>query len=189
MFSSLGTVWIGTRSTICSPKPSKPAPLGRVVGQQPHGGDPEVDQDLGPDAVLPAVHRQAQLHVGVDRVQAPVLQLVGLQLVGDPDAPALVAAQVDDRAQAGVGDHAHGGVQLGAAVAAAGSEHVAGEAFAVHPHQHVLLAGGLAHHEGQVGLVVDDALVGDAAELAVLGGQSGGAGAAHQPLASDGDGG
>ena len=102
-----------------------------------------------------------------------VLQLVGLQLVGDPDAPALVAAQVDDHAQAGVGDHAQGGLQLGAAVAAAGPEHVAGEAFAVHPHQHVLLAGGLAHDEGQVGLVVDDALVGDAAELAVLGGQSG----------------
>ncbi len=125
---------------------------------------------------------QAQLDVGVDGVEAAVLQLVGLQLVGDADPPALVAAQVDDHAQAGFGDQAQGGVELGAAVAAPGAEHVAGQALAVHPDQHVLLPGRLAHDEGQVGLVVDDALVGDAAELAVLGRQPGFGRPAHQAL-------
>ena len=84
--------------------PSRPPRLAGLLVMQPHGGDAEVDEDLGADAVLPAVDRQAELHVGVDRVAAVVLQLVGLQLVGDPDAPALVAPQVDDHAEAGLGD-------------------------------------------------------------------------------------
>ena len=41
--------------------------------------------------------------VGVDGVQAAVLEPVGLELVGDADATTLVAAQVDDDADAGVG--------------------------------------------------------------------------------------
>ena len=82
----------------------------------------------------------------------------------------------------GVGDQPEGGLELGPAVAATGAEHVAGQALAVHPDEHVLLPGGLAHDEGQVGLVVDDALVGDAAEVAVLGRQASLGRAAHQPL-------
>ena len=54
-----------------------------------------------------------------------VLQLVGPQLVGDADPPALVPAQVDDDAGAGLGDHPHRRVQLRTAVAAPGREHVA----------------------------------------------------------------
>ena len=44
----------------------------------------------------------------------------------------------------------HRGVELQAAVAAQRAEHVAGEALAVHPHQHVLLARDLAAHERHV---------------------------------------
>src|SRR5437660_213204 len=82
---------------------------------------------------LAAVDRQAQLDIGVDRVETAILQLVGLQLVGDPDAPPLVAAQVHHGAETGLGDHAQGRVQLGAAVTPPGPEHVPGEALAVHP--------------------------------------------------------
>src|SRR3954451_4713350 len=48
------------------------AALGRVVAHQPHRGDAEVDQDLGADAVLPAVDRQTEIEVGIDRVAALV---------------------------------------------------------------------------------------------------------------------
>src|SRR4051812_47205760 len=69
--------------------------LGRVVGEEPHGGDAQVDEDLSADAVLPAVDGQAELEVGVDGVEALFLEAVGAQLVTDPDASALVAAEVD----------------------------------------------------------------------------------------------
>ena len=69
-----------------------------------------------------------------------VLQLVGADLVADADAPALVAAEVDDHAEALLGDPLHGRVELHAAVAAQRAEHVAGEALAVHPDEHVVLA-------------------------------------------------
>ena len=100
---------------------------------------PEVDEDLGADAVLPAVDGQAELEVGVDGVAALVLQGVGPQLVGDADAPALVAPQVDHHAHACLGHPLDGGGQLEAAVAAQRPEHVAGEALGVDPDQHVLV--------------------------------------------------
>src|SRR4029450_10593149 len=73
----------------------EPAVLGRVVGEQAHGGAPEVDQDLGADPVLAPVDRQAQVEVGVDGVAALLLEVVGAQLVGQPDTAALMPAQVD----------------------------------------------------------------------------------------------
>ena len=82
MFSSFGTVWRGTRLDDLEPVPLETAPLGRVVGHQAHGGDPEIHQDLRADTVLAAVDRQTQLDVGVHRVQTAVLQLVCLELVG-----------------------------------------------------------------------------------------------------------
>src|SRR5439155_13431247 len=111
------------------------AVLGRVVRQQTHRRDAQVDEDLGPDAVLAAVDRQAELDVGVDGVVALLLEAVGPQLVGDADAAALVAAQVDHHAQALLGDVAHGGGQLWAAVTPQRAEHVAGVALAVHAHE------------------------------------------------------
>ena len=60
MFSGFGAVIDGTRSVMSRPKPVEAAVLGRVVGDEPHGGDAEVDQDLGADAVLAAVDRQAR---------------------------------------------------------------------------------------------------------------------------------
>ena len=76
------------------------------------------------------------LEVRVDGVEAVVLEVVGLQLVGDADAAALVAAQVDDDAAARLGDRAQRVVELGAAVAAVRAEDVAREALAVHAHEH-----------------------------------------------------
>ena len=109
------------------------AVLGRVVRDEPHRGDAEVDEDLRADAVLPAVDGQAELEVGVDGVAALLLQAVGGDLVADADAAALVAAEVHDHAAALLGDDLHGRVELDAAVAAQRAEHVAGEALASAP--------------------------------------------------------
>ena len=106
-----------------------------------------------------------------------VLQLVGLQLVHQADAAALVAAHVQHHAAALAGDHRHRGVQLRAAVAAAGAEHVTGEAFRVHAHQHVVpvavRSGDVATDQRDVLDVVVDAGVADRAELTVPGRDAG----------------
>ena len=152
-------------------------PLGRVVGQQPHRPHAEVDEDLRADAVVAGVGGQAELEVGVDGVVAGVLQLVGLQLVHQPDAAALVAAHVEHHAAALPGHHRQRGVQLRAAVAAAGAEHVTGQALGVHPHQHVVAVavrpGDVAADQRDVLDVLVDAGVADRAELAVPGRDAG----------------
>lgn len=70
--------------------------------------------------------------------------------------------------------HLHRGVELRTAVAAQRPEHVAGEAFGVDAHQHVVTlsvgAGDVAHHERHMFDVVVHAGVADGAEIAVLGG-------------------
>ena len=53
-----------------------------------------------------------ELEVGVDGVAALLLEAVGPDLVADADAAALVAAEVDDDAEALLGDQLHGGVEL-----------------------------------------------------------------------------
>src|SRR3954447_2763550 len=63
--------------------------LRGVVGEEAHGGDAQVDEDLGADAVLAAVDGQTELEVGIESVEALLLQAVCPQLVADADAAAL----------------------------------------------------------------------------------------------------
>ena len=64
-------------------------------------------------------------------------------------------------------------MQLVAAVAAQRPEHVAGQAFAVHPHQHRLAGRDVALDQGDVGLFVRAGLKGHGAERAESRGQGG----------------
>ena len=64
-------------------------------------------------------------------------------------------------------------VELHAAVAAHRAEDVAGEALAVHAHQHVVLAGDGAPHQGHVLLAVEQRLVDVAGEVAPAGRDAG----------------
>ena len=66
--------------------------------------EPEVDQDLGADAVVAQVGREAELEVGLDGVAGPLLQLVGAQLVEQADAAALLG-DVEEHAAPLLGDH------------------------------------------------------------------------------------
>src|ERR1019366_1341471 len=74
------------------------AVLGRVVRHDAHGGHAEIDQHLRPDAVLTAVHRQTLLQVRIDGVVTFLLELVGADLVTQPDATPFVTPQVDQHA-------------------------------------------------------------------------------------------
>jgi hypothetical protein len=111
--------------------------LAGVVREQAHLAHAEVAQDLRAHAVVADVGGQAQGLVRVDRVEAlRLLQVVGLHLVGQPDAAALLLAHVEHDALA-LGGHAlHRGRELAPAVAAQRAEHVAGQALAVHAHEH-----------------------------------------------------
>ena len=90
--------------------------------------------------------------------QPLLLQLVGAQLVEQADAPAFLG-HVEQHAPAFLLDAFQAACQLLAAVAAHGIEHVAGQALRVHAHEHVLLAGDVALDQGQMLLVVEQALV------------------------------
>ena len=149
----------------------QPHPLGRVVGQQPHRADPQVDQDLGADSVISGIGGQPELEVGVHGVFAGVLQLVGLQFVHQPDAAALVAAHVQHHAAPLPSDHRQRGIELGSAVATTGAEHVTGQALGVHAHQHVVTltvgAADVATYQRHVFDLFIDAGVADRAKLPV----------------------
>src|SRR6185295_18063604 len=91
--------------------------LARVVGEQQDPVQAQLVQDLGPDAVVALVGLEAQALVGLDRVLALVLELVGHDLVHEADAAALLA-QVEQHALFGPPDHLQRAVKLAAAVAA-----------------------------------------------------------------------
>ena len=132
----------------------EPDDLLRVVGEDADAGQAEVAEDLGADPVVAQVGGQAELEVGLDRVRALLLQLVGLELVEQAD-PATLLREVEQDAAALLLDLGQGRDQLLAAVTAHAVEDVAGEALAVDPDEHVLDPVDLALDHRHVVLVVD----------------------------------
>ena len=98
----------GTRSTISRPKPSRPPHLAGLLVMSRMVVMPRSTRIWAPMPYSRLSTGRPELHVGVDGVETLVLELVGLQLVGDADPPALVAPQVDDDAEALLGDLGHG---------------------------------------------------------------------------------
>ena len=94
--------------------------LLRVVGEDPDARQPEVDQDLGADPVVAEVGGQAELQVGVDGVEALLLELVGAQLVEQAD-PAALLGEVEQDAPALAARSSPARLELLAAVAAQAS--------------------------------------------------------------------
>ena len=137
-----------------------------VVGQKAHRRDAQRVEDGHGHAVIALIGRVPAPVVGLHRVQLLlVLQGVGLNLGAQPYAAPLLAKIHQHPAL--LGNLLHGGVQLAGAVAALAAQHLAGQAFGVHPHQ---AAGrvGLAEAERDMLLLVIDA---DPAR-AELGGQA-----------------
>ena len=102
--------------------------LLRVVGEDPDARQTEVDEDLGADPVVAQVGGQAELQVGVNRVEALLLELVGAELVEQAD-PATLLGEVEQDALPLPLDRRQRRLELLAAVAAQRVEDVAGEAL------------------------------------------------------------
>ena len=103
-------------------------------------GRAEISKDLCTSHVLAKVGSEAKFEIRFYGVIAFVLQGIGADLIDEADAAAFLT-QVDEDAPTFFGDLAHGCGELLSAVAAERPEAVAGEAFGVEAHQHVLLAG------------------------------------------------
>src|SRR5581483_12077946 len=107
----------------------EPRSLRRVVREQAQLAQAELAENLHADPVVAAVSGIAETMVGLNRVESPVLERVGVKLGEQPDAAALVAAEVDDGPAPGVSDLRQGKAQLCPAVTATGAEHIPGEAL------------------------------------------------------------
>src|SRR6185436_18756472 len=65
--------------------------LLRVVREEPDLEKAEVPQDLGGDAVVPEIRREAELEIRIDGVEPEILELVRAELVRQSDSPPLLA--------------------------------------------------------------------------------------------------
>ena len=127
----------------------QPIYLLGVVCEQADAAATQVAQDLRAAPVFAHVGIEAQGEVGVHGVHPLLLQCVSLQLVHQADAAAFLA-HIQQHAAAFRLDLLHRTMQLVAAIAAAASEDVAGQAFAVHAHQHVLAVADFALHQSHM---------------------------------------
>ena len=101
--------------------------LLRIVGEEADPPQAQILEQLDPDAIVAGVGLVAEGQVRLDRVEPLILQLVGLDLLDEPDAAALLR-KIDEYAAALPADPFEGHVQLVAAVAPQAVEQVAGEA-------------------------------------------------------------
>lgn len=62
----------------------------RIVGEQAHLADADVAEDGGGEGKITGIGGKAELPVGLDRIQALVLQDVGTKLVHQADAAAFL---------------------------------------------------------------------------------------------------
>mmetsp|Transcript_10325 Transcript_10325/g.21915 ORF Transcript_10325/g.21915 Transcript_10325/m.21915 type:complete len:411 (-) Transcript_10325:76-1308(-) len=112
-------------------KPGESEKLFRVIRDETHVADAEVGEDLRACAVLARVNRQTEFSVGVHRVEAALLQGVGMDLGAQANAAPLLSAQVEQHAVAVSVDALQRLLELRAAVAAERAEDVAGAALRV----------------------------------------------------------
>ncbi len=102
--------------------------LVRIVGQQADAADTQCPQHAGCDQEVALVSVPAQRAVGVQRIQPPILQRIGTELVDQPDASTLLCQIKQDAGPLG-GHAADRSTQLLAAIAAQAAEQIAGEAL------------------------------------------------------------
>ena len=108
--------------------------LGRIRRQQPDPGQAQVGQHRRCSVVAARVGGVAEFEIGLQRVEAGVLEGVRLQLLDQPDAAPLVPAGVDEGTVGVLHDRGQGGLQLFTAVAAQRAEGVPGQTLGVDPH-------------------------------------------------------
>ncbi len=98
------------------------------------------------DGVVAHVRREAQTLVGLHRIGAAILQLIGADLVQQADATALLP-QVEQHAAPFGRDGLQRGLQLCTTVAAQAEQRVTGQAFGMQTAQHRLAVRHIAHRQ------------------------------------------
>ena len=110
-------------------------PLDGVIGHEAHLTDAELLEYLSTDTIVPLIGSMTEVDIGLDGVHPLLLELVGVDLVHEPDATALLI-EVDDGSTALMLHQLHSLVQLLATLAAEGAEDVPRGAAAVDANQH-----------------------------------------------------
>ena len=128
--------------------------LAGVVCDQAQTARPQLRQDLCANAILAQVGIETQLLVGLDGIHALFLQRVGVDLVGQADAAALLA-HIEDDALALFLDHTHGLFELTAAITATRMKDVPGQTFTMDAHERGFIRRNVAHDQGHVVVVID----------------------------------
>src|SRR5215469_4529767 len=88
-----------------------------VVGQEADHTETELPQHFRRWQVYPLVGIEAQLLIGVERVETGILQPVRAQLIDEPDATSLLR-QIKEHTAAGLRDRCYSTTQLVPAIAA-----------------------------------------------------------------------
>src|SRR5207244_10665852 len=103
--------------------------------------------------------RVTQSLVCLDCVQPMILQVVGVKLVEQTDAPSFLMTDVEDDTDPIGRDHVHCRMQLGAAIAAEAAEDVPGQALRWGSQQHRPPWIDFSEHESEMVLVAEHVLV------------------------------
>ena len=61
-----------------------------IVGEQTQPSRSDISKNLRTDAVIPHIRREAQHHIGFHRIVTLFLQIIGLDFIDQPDAPAFL---------------------------------------------------------------------------------------------------
>ena len=125
---------------------AKSVHLGRVVRHEPHAPHSERAQHLRRAAVVARVLGEPEETVGLERVEAVLLQGVRPELVGESDAPALLP-EVEQDARVVPPDRLERRRELIPAVAAKRAQGVPGQALRVKPGGDRRLAGDISMHD------------------------------------------
>ena len=142
-----------------------------IVCQEAHFMNAEVHQNLSAHAVVPQLCGEPEAQIRFHRIQAALLQFVGVDFGGESDAASLVPAHVENHTAALGFNHLHGLLQLGATVATSGSKNIAREAFAVHAHERGVGLRDVSFDQGEVMFAIDGAPVEVQLEVAEVRGE------------------
>ena len=122
--------------------------LFRVVGQEPDFPDAEVVEDLGTHSVVAQVGGETELLIGFNRVEAPLLEFVGVNLRPEANAPPFLP-KVEENPVI-LRNPLKRSVELASAVAAPGTEDISRETFGVDPDEGGLFGIDLSPGQGEV---------------------------------------
>ena len=112
-------------------------------------------KDARAQFIVALVGFEAEMMIGFNGVVPGVLELIGLQLIHQADAPSFLKL-IDQDSGAAFGNSFQREVELIAAIAAAGPEHIAGQALGMDAQQGRLFGNRIPHHEREniLGLVL-----------------------------------